>query len=215
MGGEGVDRGWDGWMASPTQWTWVWVNSGSWWWTGRPGMLHSMGSQRVRHNWATEHKVKVQLHSFIFWYPFFPIPFIELYDGFDFWTPWWLMMLNIFSCAYWPYAYLLLRMSTQIIYPFLNWFIFLIIELEESWMCVVSVTQSCPTLLKPPRTVGHQSPLSMGFSRQEHWCGLFPTLADLPNPGIELIFLGFPALAGRFFTTVPCGKPKESLIYSS
>ena len=48
------DRGWDGWMASPTQWTWVWVNSGSWWWTGRPDVLQSMGSQRVRHNWTTE-----------------------------------------------------------------------------------------------------------------------------------------------------------------
>ena len=45
---------WDGWMASPIQWTWVWVNSGSWWWTGRPGMLWSLGSQRVGHNWATE-----------------------------------------------------------------------------------------------------------------------------------------------------------------
>ena len=54
VGGEGDDRGWDGWMASPTQWTWVWVNCGSWWWTGRPGMLQSMGSQRVRHDWATE-----------------------------------------------------------------------------------------------------------------------------------------------------------------
>ena len=41
-------------MASPTQWTWVWVNSGSWWWTGMPDVLHSMGSQRVRHNWVTE-----------------------------------------------------------------------------------------------------------------------------------------------------------------
>ena len=53
-GGEGDDRGWDGWMASPTQWTWVWVNSRSWWWTGRPGVLRFMGSQRVRHDWATE-----------------------------------------------------------------------------------------------------------------------------------------------------------------
>ena len=44
-GGEGDDRGWDGWMASLTQWTWVWVNSGSWWWTGRPGVLWFMGSQ--------------------------------------------------------------------------------------------------------------------------------------------------------------------------
>ena len=53
-GGEGDDRGWDGWMASPTQWTWVWVNSGSWWWTGRPGVLQFMGSQRVGYDWATE-----------------------------------------------------------------------------------------------------------------------------------------------------------------
>ena len=50
-GGEGDDRGWDGWMASRT---WVWVNSGSWWWTGRPGVLRLTGSQRVRHDWATE-----------------------------------------------------------------------------------------------------------------------------------------------------------------
>ena len=48
------DRGWDGWMASLTQWTWVWVNSGSWWWRGRPGVLQSMGSQRVGHDWVTE-----------------------------------------------------------------------------------------------------------------------------------------------------------------
>ena len=48
------DRGWDGWMASPTQWTWVWVNCRSWWWTGRPGLLRFMGLQRVGHDWATE-----------------------------------------------------------------------------------------------------------------------------------------------------------------
>ena len=53
-GGEGDDRGWDGWMASPTQWTWVCVNSGCWWWTRRPGVLWFTGSQRVRHDWATE-----------------------------------------------------------------------------------------------------------------------------------------------------------------
>ena len=53
-GGEGDDRGWDGWMASPTRWMWVWVNSGSWWWTGRPGVLRFMGSQRVGQDWATE-----------------------------------------------------------------------------------------------------------------------------------------------------------------
>ena len=53
-GGEGDDRGWDGCMASLTWWTWVWVNSGSWWWTRRPGMLRFMGSQRVGHDWASE-----------------------------------------------------------------------------------------------------------------------------------------------------------------
>ena len=52
--GEGNNRGWDGSVASPTQWTWIWVDSGSWWWTGRPGMLRFVGSQRVRHDWATE-----------------------------------------------------------------------------------------------------------------------------------------------------------------
>ena len=53
-GEEGDNRGWDGWMASLTQRTWVWVDSGCWWWTGRPGVLRFMGSQRVRHDWATE-----------------------------------------------------------------------------------------------------------------------------------------------------------------
>ena len=53
-GGEGNDRGWDGWMVSLTWWTWVWVNSGSWWCRGRPGVLWFMGSQRVGHDWETE-----------------------------------------------------------------------------------------------------------------------------------------------------------------
>ena len=52
-GGEGDDRAWDGWIALPTQWTWVWASSGRWWWTGKPGMLQSMGLQRVGHGWVT------------------------------------------------------------------------------------------------------------------------------------------------------------------
>ena len=51
---EGDDKGWDGWMASPTQRTWVWASSRSCWWTGKPGVVQSMGSQRVGHNWATQ-----------------------------------------------------------------------------------------------------------------------------------------------------------------
>ena len=70
-GRKGDDPGWDGWMASRTRWTWVWVNPGSWWWTGRPGMLQFMGSQRVGHDWVTELN----------------------------WTEW-LIILSSFSCAF-------------------------------------------------------------------------------------------------------------------
>ena len=61
-GGEGGNREWDGWMASPTQWTWV--SSGSWWWTGKLGMLQSMRSQRVGHDWVTELS---ELYEWILW----------------------------------------------------------------------------------------------------------------------------------------------------
>ena len=72
--GEGDDRGWDGWMASPTWWTWVWVGSGSW--TGKPGVLQSIGSQRVGHNWVTglnwtDPQVKTSLMVFPSGYPKF------------------------------------------------------------------------------------------------------------------------------------------------
>ena len=53
-GGEGTNRGWDGWMASPTQWTWVWASSGRWWRTGKPGVLQFMGSQQVGHDLVTD-----------------------------------------------------------------------------------------------------------------------------------------------------------------
>ena len=53
-GGQGDDKGWEGWMASLMRWTWVWVSSRNWWWTGKPGVLQSMGSQRVGHDWPTE-----------------------------------------------------------------------------------------------------------------------------------------------------------------
>ena len=75
-GGEGDDRGWDGWMASPTWWTWVWVNSGSWWWTGRPGVLRFMGSQRAGHDWATELNWFVQI--------LFSIPLVFKYKDVSF-----------------------------------------------------------------------------------------------------------------------------------
>ena len=54
VGGEGYDRGWDGWMMSLLRWTWLWASPGTWWWSERPGMLQSVGSQRLGHDWATE-----------------------------------------------------------------------------------------------------------------------------------------------------------------
>ena len=57
---KGTTRGWDGWMASPTQWTWVWANSGRWWRTGKPGVLQFMGLQRVSHDWATERQQQLE-----------------------------------------------------------------------------------------------------------------------------------------------------------
>ena len=62
-GGEGDDRGWDGWMASPTQWTWVWASFRRWWRMGKPAILQSMGSQRVRHDWATEQQQQKTLKT--------------------------------------------------------------------------------------------------------------------------------------------------------
>ena len=69
-GGEGNGRGWDGWMASPTRWTWVWVNSNmslSWWSTGRPGVLQFMGSQRIGHDLATKLNWTEQHRAFLSW----------------------------------------------------------------------------------------------------------------------------------------------------
>ena len=66
MGGEGDNKEWDGWMASPTQWRWVWINSGSWWGTGKPGVLCFMGLQRVGHDWVTELNWTLDIKLFIF-----------------------------------------------------------------------------------------------------------------------------------------------------
>ena len=83
-GGEGDDKGRDGWMASPTWWTWVWVNSGSWWWTGRPGMLWFMGSQRVGHDWATElnwtSQYYINIYISVSWSSLFTLGSIQMFN---------------------------------------------------------------------------------------------------------------------------------------
>ena len=63
-GREGDERGWDGWMASPTRWTWVWTSSGSWWWAEKPGVLQSMRSQRVQQDLATQQQWLLLLSHF-------------------------------------------------------------------------------------------------------------------------------------------------------
>ena len=73
-GGEGDARGWDGWMASPTQWAWVWVDSESWWWTGRPGMLQFMGLQGVRYDWVNGTELMVIIFPLWFKSPYFKNP---------------------------------------------------------------------------------------------------------------------------------------------
>ena len=76
-GGEEDDWGWEGWMASSTQWTWIWVNSGNWWWTGRPGVLQSMGLQRVWHDWLTELNWTDCLKQNESWPIDFPLPGLQ------------------------------------------------------------------------------------------------------------------------------------------
>ena len=76
-------------------------------------------------------------------------------------------------------------------------------------MCVLSHVR----LFATQWYVAHKAPLSLEFSRQDYWCGLpFPTPGDLPNPGIETASLASPALVGRFFTTLPPGKPKLTVL---
>ena len=86
-GGEGDNRGWDGWMASLTRWTWVWVDSGSWWWTGRLGVLQFMGLQRAGHDRATELNWKLYVS------PSHSLVFLLVSGGF--------VAMSLLSCWYW------------------------------------------------------------------------------------------------------------------
>ena len=87
---EGDNRGWDGWMASLTQWTWVWVNSRSWWWTGRPGVLQFMGSQRGGHDWATELNWTDWISYLIVIIP------PEIGKGLDIWTQHFYLLITLY-----------------------------------------------------------------------------------------------------------------------
>ena len=145
--------------------TWVWVNSRNWWWTGKPGMVQSMGSQRVRHNWATELnwtsiRAGLKLTLFMPCVCFLcPSVVSDSYDPMDC-SPPGSSVHGIFQAR--------------------------ILE----WVAISSSRNvkslSRVRLFGTPWTVAYQAPLSMGFSRQWYWSGLpFPSPRDLPNPGIE------------------------------
>ena len=156
---EWDDRGWDDWMASLTQWTWVWVNSRSWWWTGRPGVLWFMRSQRVGHDWATE------LNCSIFWshkqcsrVPISPHLHQHLYLFFSdsiFLTSvrkyclvvlisislllWWLVIWNIFSYICWPSIITSGETSIQVLWPLLNQVIWCFLLSCRLSLCILDI----------------------------------------------------------------------------
>ena len=196
--GEGDDRGWDRWMASLTRWTWVWVNSGNWWWTGKPGMLQSMGSQRVGHDWATElnwFRVIIdmlRLKSVFFLLVCF-LPHLYLIHFCFIFSFLWISIWLKFT----PENFILL--------------VHLACWVVEKYMCLRSL--SCVQLFETPWTVACQAPLSMEFSKQECWSRLpFPPPGDLPDPGIKPVSSGSLALAGWFFITESPGNPGGKVV---
>ena len=177
-GGEGDARGWDGWMASLTRWTWVWVNSGSWWWTGRPGMLQFMGSQRVWHDWATglnwtealEKRGALYLQLVIFsrlwkWFPF---------------------MFFGCRCSNWG--------TKQLGAP----------STKQAAGVAVCVNSLVSDSLRPHGQWPTRFLSPWDFSGKN--AGVSCRFLLLPGPGIEPTSLVSLTLAGRFFTAKPSGK---------
>ena len=197
-GGEGDDTGWDGWMVSPTQWTWVWASSRSWWWTGKPGMLQSMVLQRGKHDWAnwTELNGNKRKQNKILW--------CSCLVAKSYWTLWWLMDYNTpgssvhrISQAWIPEVschFLLTGIFlTQGMNPCLLHYQMgsLPVSLQGNLFCdVEQIKDSSAVYVKEwkrscsvnsgvniaqscltPWTVSCQAPLSMEFSRPEYWCG--------------------------------------------
>ena len=218
VGGIGGDRGWDGWMASPAWWTWVWVSSGSWWWTVKPGVLQSMGSQRAL-NWTGEEaRATYRLGSEeLGWYIASSHSSLQIISIFDLYrgkkrTGTYGYILKMWKSEF---CILLGTQRRNILFHLWNRKEF---ELEEmSFYCqsgfsmIVVLLQSYVWLFflifffmsdsfATPWTVSHQVSLSTGFPRQEYWSGLpFPSPRDLPNPEMEPVSPVSPALTGVFF----------------
>ena len=185
------DRGWDDWMVSLTQWTWVWANSGRHWRTGKPGMLQSMGSQRVRDDLATKcvyTNVNTCLH----------VPA-------HLWKSTLCLLFKVARKREKTEVYLNIRWEASSFKKTDQNCKYIYESTSQQFkinLYVCSVTQSCPSLCGPPWTVAFQAPLPKEFSRQEYSSSVpFPPPGNLPDPGIELTSLTSPTLAGIFFTT--------------
>ena len=206
--GEEGDRGWDGWMASPTQWTWVWANSRRWWRTEKTGMPQSMGLQTVGHNWATEQRQKgLQLkirktnnptkkeEEDLSKYFSKDIQVVSRYmkkcSVCD-------TVLKTWDSSRTKGKYIVTgndmfrgrdRASIKGKSEALQ---------ETGTLCVCSVGRPYLTLVAPC-TIAHQVPLSMGFFSQEYWSGLPSSPGgDLPNLRIKVMSPESPALAGEY-----------------
>ena len=172
-GEEGDGRGWDDWMASPTQWTWVWVDSRSCWWTGRPGVLRFMELQRVGHNWATELNWDTWVHHGYLWsrYQYYTAGLILEREP----------SIPMLRNDTWEWKVGKEGEVSHDVRGGVN----TQKEKKVKWLSHV-------WLFATPWTVAYQAPPSVGFSRQEYWSGLpFPSPGDIPDPGIEP---GSPAL---------------------
>ena len=205
-GGEGDDRGWEGWMASPTRCTWVWVNFGNWWWTGRSGMLWFMGLQRVRRDWATELNWTVACGT------------LDPWPGIEPTTP--ALRVGVlttgptglpgkFQCSGLTSSFFP-KSSPVVDIPRIDFHLlrnhYFPGSMVSDVVCCCCLVDVMSNSSVTPWTVAHQAPLSMGFPGQEYWSGLpFPSPGHLPAPEIEP---ESPALTGKLFTTEPPGKPR-------
>ena len=184
-------------MASLTRWTWVWVNSRSWWWTGRPGMLQFMGSQRVRHDWATE------LNWQCIW--------ASCYSAHQASTRS-LWELSVPITLWYESHYI----SKEIKQTALNWRFQSYLENSSNnclFICahMHSVAQSCPTLCHPtdcslPGSLMVREGDIFGKNTEVGYHFLLKGSSWLPDLGFKPISPASPALAGRFFTTELPGK---------
>ena len=182
-GGEGDDRGWDGWMASPPKWTWTLANSERWWGTGKPGVLQSMRLQRVGHNLVIEQQQ--------------PCGIGKSYFSNQGWN------LNLFlwkRSNHWTTREVPLPQQRKALLshiPFQGPRDPLLVAEGKGQtsprVCVCVCMLSCfccVQLFATLWTVARQAPLSMRFSRQEYWSGLLcPPSGDLPDWGIEPVSL--------------------------